>query len=89
MSTTKQKRHYVIHLTAEATQILKWHIETQLTTPEQRDSDLLFPSRDGGFRTLKVLNTPMRSVAETLGMSKRLSQRALRRTFNDLARSAQ
>jgi hypothetical protein len=31
--------------------VLKWHVKTQLETPEQRESDLLFPSIKGGFRT--------------------------------------
>jgi integrase len=69
--------------------MLRWHVDTQLTTPEQQDSDLLFPAVTGGFRTQKVLNQPMAEVATELGMKKKVTQRALRRTFNDLARAAQ
>jgi len=89
MRTTKQKRRYTIDLPPEVMQILRWHVETQLETPEQQTSDLLFPSITGGFRTQKVLNKPMAEVATELGIKKHLTQRALRRTFNDLARAAQ
>jgi integrase len=48
-----------------------------------------FPSITGGFRTIKVLNKPLADVAAELGIDKHITQRALRRTFNDLARAAQ
>ena len=89
MRTTKQKRRYAIDLPPEAMAVLKWHVETQLETPEQQHSDLLFPAITGGFRTQKVLNVPIAEVAAELGIEKHLTQRALRRTFNDLARAAQ
>jgi integrase len=89
MRTTKQKRRYAIDLPLEAMEVLRWHVATQLTTPEQEDSDLLFPAITGGFRTQKVLNVPIAEVAAELGITKHLTQRALRRTFNDLARAAQ
>src|SRR5262249_60801632 len=89
MKTTKQKRRYTIDLPAEAMAVLKWHVETQLKTDEQKESDLLFPSLTGWFRTPKVLNQPMEEVARELGITKHITQRALRRTFNDLARAAQ
>ena len=88
MNTTKQKRRYTIDLPAEALDVLRWHVETQLETPEQQDSDLLFPSVTGGFRTMKVLNQPLAEVASRLELGKQITQRALRRTFNDLARAA-
>jgi hypothetical protein len=50
MKTTKQRKRYGIDLPKEAIDVLRWHIETQLTTPEQRDSELLFPAVNGGFR---------------------------------------
>ena len=69
--------------------VLRWHVETQLVTPEQQASDLLFPSITGGFRAPCVLNKPLAEVANELELGKHISQRALRRTFNDLARAAQ
>jgi hypothetical protein len=69
--------------------VLRWHVATQLHTPEQEDSDLLFPAVNGAFRAPCVLNKPLADVAEQLKLGKKVSQRALRRTFNDLARAAQ
>ena len=89
MNTTKQRRRYAIDLPEEAMRVLRWHVETQLVTQEQRESDLLFPSITGGFRAPCVLNKPLADVADELELGKHISQRALRRTFNDLARAAQ
>jgi len=89
MKTTKQKRRYTIDLPEELMAVLRWHVETQLRTPEQKESDLLFPSDEGGFRTQKVLNQSMAEVAAEVGITKHITQKALRRTFNDLARAAQ
>lgn len=89
MRTTKQRRRYAITLPDEVLAVLRWHVETQLATPEQRASELLFPSITGGFRAPSVLDKPLAAVAQELGLGKRITQRALRRTFNDLARTAQ
>ncbi|MFI5297865.1 MAG: tyrosine-type recombinase/integrase [Polyangiales bacterium] len=89
MRTTKQKRRYAIDLPADARGVLKWHVDTLLKAPEQQDSDLLFPATTGGFRSPSVLNKPLADVAEELKLGKQITQRALRRTFNDLARAAQ
>lgn len=89
MRTTKQKRRYAIDLPADVMAVLKWHVETQLRTPEQQDSDLLFPSTVGGFRAATVLGKPFARTAEELGLGKKFSQRGMRRTFNDLRRAAQ
>lgn len=88
MRTTKQKRKYAIDLPEEVMAILLWHVETQLSTPEQKDSDLLFPAVHGRFRSGSVLDKPFKDIAEEMGLNKRLSPRGLRRTFNDLARAA-
>lgn len=88
MNTTKQKRRYNIALPPEAIEVLRWHVATQLRTPEQLASDLLFPAVTGGFRAPSVLNKPMGEVAEALELGKRFTQKGLRRTFNDLARAA-
>ena len=89
MKTTKQKRRYVITLPPEAMAVLRWHVETQLTTPEQQESELLFPAVNGKYRSPSVLNKPLDEVGLELGLKKTITQRALRRTFNDLARAAQ
>lgn len=89
MRTTKQKRRYMITLPPEAMAVLRWHVDTQLATPEQQDSELLFPAVNGKFRSVSVLNKPLDEVGSELGLKKKITQRALRRTFNDLARAAQ
>ncbi len=68
--------------------LLRWHVETQLRSPAQRQSDLLFPSLDGGFRARSVLDKPFRKVALTIGLEKRITPRGMRRTFQDLCRAA-
>jgi integrase len=88
MNTTKTKRRYVISLPREVMDVLVWHVETQLTTPEMRESELLFPAITGGFRSPSVLNKPFEDVASTLGLPP-FTQRGLRRTFQDLCREAQ
>jgi integrase len=88
MNTTKQKRHYSIDLPPSAMAVLRWHIDTQLVTPEQRGSELLFPSITGGFRSVTVLNKPFEHVSAVIGLGYRFTQRGMRRAFNDLARLA-
>jgi integrase len=88
MNTTKQKVKYRIHLPEEIAKVLRWHVETQLRTPEQQDSELLFPAVTGGFRSPSVLNKPFADVATTISLGKKFTQRGLRRTFNDLMRAA-
>src|SRR5688572_16090904 len=70
LNVTKQKTRYVIELPARVIDVLRWHIETQLEMPEQRDSDLLFPAVTGGFRAPTVLmsrspRSPRRSTWAT------------------------
>ena len=53
-----------------------------------RDSDLLFPAKSGGFRTSSVLTKVFDDVRGKLGLTKRITARAMRRSFQDLAREA-
>ena len=71
--------------------VLRWHVETQLATPEQQESGAPLPvASTGGFRSPSVLNKPFADVgARRSGSASDSRQRALRRTFNDLARAAQ
>lgn len=52
------------------------------------ESDLLFPSATGGFRTRMVLTKPFAAISKELGLPFKLTPRGMRRTFNDLARVA-
>jgi len=67
---------------------LRWHAETQLVTPEQKASELLFPREDGGIRTEKWLYEAFGIVARSIGLNKKITPSGMRRTFNDLARNA-
>lgn len=88
MKTTKTAIRYSIHLPNEIMEALRWHVDTQLSD-EQRCSDLLFPSVTGGFRSPTVLNKPFADVVRRLGLPYKVTQRGMRRTFQDLARAAQ
>jgi site-specific recombinase XerC len=89
MATTKTKIRQRITLPALLVDILRWHIDTQLETPEQKASELLFPADDGGFRSRSALKKPFVTVATALGLKKHVSPKAMRRTFQDLARAAE
>ena len=86
METTKTKIRQRIQLPPELRDPLKWHVE-QLPEGPMRDSELLFPSDTGGFRSRSHLDRPFRVIAKALGMKKTITPRAMRRTFQDLARA--
>jgi integrase len=89
INTTKQNTRYTIELPASAIEVIRWHIRTQLETPEQQNSNLLFPSITGSFRAPTVLNKPFASVSDAIELGYHFTQRGMRRTFNDLMRAAQ
>lgn len=88
LNTTKQRRRYKTDLPPEVMEVLRWHVRTQLETPEQEGSDLLFPSVTGGFRCVTVLSKAFREVGRELRLGFTFTPRGMRRTFNDLARAA-
>lgn len=88
MAKTKTAIRYSIHLPPKAVEVLRWHIETQLRTPEQRESELLFPSEDGRIRSSTVLLKPFATVTAALELPYAVTPRGMRRTFQDLARTA-
>lgn len=87
MECTKQGTRYRLMLPRELMDILRWHVE-QLPEGPMRDSDLLFPARSGGYRTSTALAKPFADVSRVMGLNKKISARAMRRTFQDLAREA-
>ena len=87
MEATKQKTRYRITLPDDLMAILRWHVD-RLPPGPMHDSDLLFPSETGGFRAASVLDKPFRLVGEAVKLKKRITSRAMRRTFQDLARNA-
>jgi integrase len=68
--------------------VVRWHVETQLETPEQKESELLFPAEDGGFRSNRFLTEAFAQARQLTGIQKKFTPRGMRRTFNDLARLA-
>jgi integrase len=89
MATTKTKIRQRITLPPLLVDILRWHIDTQLTTDAMRQSELLFPAEDGGFRSRSALKKPFVAVATAIGLKKHISPKAMRRTFQDLGRAAE
>jgi integrase len=88
MNTTKTKYRQRISVASVLTSVLRWHVETQLHTPQQLESDLLFPAEDGGLRSEACPRKPFAQVAAFIGLKKKFTPKGLRRTFNDAARVA-
>ena len=89
MQSTKTGKRQAIVLPAELLDVLRWHVETQLETEQQRKSELLFPSAEGRFRARDVLRKPFDAIAERMWLPYEISPKAMRRTFQDLARAAE
>jgi len=75
-------------LPEELMEVLEWHVD-RLPDGEMKDSDLLFPSETGEFRACSCLDRPFDEVTAALKMKKKITPRAMRRTFQDLARAAE
>ena len=88
MKTTKTGLRQRITVPVEVIDVLRWHVETKLLTTEQKESELLFPAEDGGFRSECFLTKAFAEVGRLIGLKKQFTPRGMRRTFNDLARVA-
>lgn len=75
----------VIPAPSELVDVLRWHVDR--LTEKQLETDLLFPSEAGGFRSGSVLAKPFEAVAEAMHVGYEVSARAMRRTFQDLCRA--
>lgn len=89
MDMTKTKRDQTIPLPPAILRVLAWHVKTQMTTDAMKNSDLLFPAEDGGFRGPRDLRRLFEAAESELKLSKTVTGRALRRTFQDLTREAE
>jgi hypothetical protein len=87
-SLRQDKLRQRISVPPEVIEVLAEHVQTQLTTPEQIASDLLFPAADGSFLTEHCLRKPFAKVGALIGLEMSFTPRGLRRTFKDLARAA-
>lgn len=87
MNCPKNAKGQRIGVPQEILNILKWHGETQLTDKERSTSDLLFPGKHG-FVSRQTIYRIIPDILRHAGITKHITQRAWRRTFNDLARLA-
>ncbi len=81
---TKTKTRLRIPLPTGLMDILQRHVARLAST-----SDLLFPSRTGGYQSSSCLAKPIVAIAKAAGIKKHLSPYFMRRTFQDLCRAAQ
>lgn len=98
MDDTKTGKHQKIALPPALIDVLRAHLELLKNPPEKRPnmrwspkmatSKLVFPSRLGGFQSRSALQKPFAKVAEAIGVTFTLTPRAMRRTYQDLARAA-
>lgn len=86
METTKTARDQRIVMPPELVKILADHVAN--LPPVGAASDLLFPSTTGGFLPVEALDKPFAEVGPAIGLPYRVTPRAMRRTFQDLARGA-
>jgi len=89
METTKTKTRQKLFLPTALMDVLRWHVEHQISDSVRASSDLLFPSEAGRFRSASVLDKPFREVELAIKVGRRVTPRAMRRTYQDLARSAE
>jgi hypothetical protein len=79
----------VVDLPKEVADVLKEHIAELDKTALTRTSDLLFPSLvTGELQSKSALQKPFNNVAKALGLKKRITPKAMRRSFKDIARAA-
>jgi integrase len=87
MDKTKTARRQRIVLPPEIVALLEAHIASM--NEAERESELLFPAITGGLRARSCLDKPFRVVAKEIKLKKTITPRAMRRSFNDLARAAE
>jgi len=85
---TKTKARLRIPLPAGLMEILQQHVNA-LPSGLAEKSDLLFPSKVGGYQSPNVLTKPIVAIAEKAEIKKHLSPYFMRRTFQDLCHAAQ
>jgi len=85
VNRTKQNKNVELAIPAEVMAVLRWHSDG-LDREGQVESELLFPTSDGGMRSRSVLDKPFEAVCEAIGLPFRFTPRGMRRTFKDVAR---
>jgi integrase len=87
MAETKTGADQRIRLPPALLDVMRWHAD-HLPPGPMRDSDLLFPAHDGALRSTWNLRKAFAAVRRELDLPYAVSPRAMRRTFQDLAREA-
>jgi integrase len=87
MDCTKTGGRQRLSLPSDLVDILRWHSDS--LDGKMAESELLFPSIDGKFRAPSVLDNPFRIVAKEIGLTKKITPRGMRRSFQDLCRAAE
>jgi integrase len=81
-----------VFLSPAVVDVLRTHRAWQATNGAKKKDgvkvDLVFPSRDGGYRATAVLKKPLERCRKIAGIDKHLTSHCLRKTANDLLRRA-
>jgi integrase len=86
MNRTKTKKDTTIALPSEVLDVLKAHVAS--LEGKAAASDLLFPTDEGKIRTRNILDKPFRAIVAEMGLTMKVTPRAMRRTFQDIMRAA-
>jgi integrase len=90
METTKTGAEPEVALPDELVEVLRAHIAEMDAHPVASKSDLIFPSlRTGKMLSSTVLRKPFAAVMEKMGLKRKLTAKAMRRTYQDLADEVQ
>jgi len=89
MDTTKTGNELELCLPDELVEVITEHIAMLNMRPVTRESEFLFPSPFSGRMISKAaLNRPFIEIAKEMRLTKHLSPRSMRRTYQDLADEA-
>lgn len=87
METTKTGRHVRVPLPPDLVALLRAHADGLRGAAKL--SELLFPGPDGRMLPEHTLRQPFFAIAKAAGIRKTITPRAMRRTFQDLCRTAE
>jgi len=89
MKRTKNRQVIIIDLPVSVTEMLQEHVAKLDECAITRTSDLLFPStRTGRIQSRTTLAKPFAVVASAIGLKKKITPKAMRRSYKDIARAA-
>lgn len=88
MNKTKTAKDQSIALPPGIMAVLREHADRLELCRETAGSELLFPATHGGIISRSVLDKPFRAVALAVGIPYKVTPKAMRRSFKDVAREA-